>query len=280
MNWILTYTGKRFDLFEPDVDLIDPRDIRTLDAGNSTLPQPDERYKKTVISRLTQSETVSTIAQVLQYLTEFRFIHAQLIQIKFQIFSIGISKCSLVEHRVLKNPTGVTYPFEGLQCRSERLLAHGLGNSKHQSLMDTFKTPCTHRRIVTVFSVPVGCGQRRVSFLNYPLCQEHRPYLNAELGLFSSPLFERMCLSRNQKGSNDSADGTYCLHPSSRAFTRLCKQEDESAADNKSPRRRKRNLEQRIGFEAYFLWEHSWLQAITKSAILTNSHRLVHGVMA
>ena len=27
MNWILTHTGKRFDLFEPDVDMIDPRDI-------------------------------------------------------------------------------------------------------------------------------------------------------------------------------------------------------------------------------------------------------------
>ena len=27
MNWILTQTGKRFDLFEPDVDMIDPRDI-------------------------------------------------------------------------------------------------------------------------------------------------------------------------------------------------------------------------------------------------------------
>lgn len=27
MNWILTHTGKRFDLFEPDVAMIDPRDI-------------------------------------------------------------------------------------------------------------------------------------------------------------------------------------------------------------------------------------------------------------
>jgi len=27
MNWILTSTGKRFDLFEPDADMIDPRDI-------------------------------------------------------------------------------------------------------------------------------------------------------------------------------------------------------------------------------------------------------------
>jgi len=27
MNWILTHTGKRFDLFEPDADMIDPRDI-------------------------------------------------------------------------------------------------------------------------------------------------------------------------------------------------------------------------------------------------------------
>lgn len=27
MNWILTQTGKRFDLFEPDADMIDPRDI-------------------------------------------------------------------------------------------------------------------------------------------------------------------------------------------------------------------------------------------------------------
>lgn len=27
MNWILTATGKHFDLFEPDADLIDPRDI-------------------------------------------------------------------------------------------------------------------------------------------------------------------------------------------------------------------------------------------------------------
>lgn len=27
MNWILTFTGKRFDLFEPDADMIDPRDI-------------------------------------------------------------------------------------------------------------------------------------------------------------------------------------------------------------------------------------------------------------
>lgn len=27
MNWSLTHTGKRFDLFEPDVDMIDPRDI-------------------------------------------------------------------------------------------------------------------------------------------------------------------------------------------------------------------------------------------------------------
>ncbi|NWC90354.1 phosphohydrolase [Pseudomonas reactans] len=27
MNWILTSTGKRFDLFEPNADMIDPRDI-------------------------------------------------------------------------------------------------------------------------------------------------------------------------------------------------------------------------------------------------------------
>lgn len=27
MNWILTHTGKRLDLFEPDADMIDPRDI-------------------------------------------------------------------------------------------------------------------------------------------------------------------------------------------------------------------------------------------------------------
>lgn len=27
MSWILTHTGKRFDLLEPDVDMIDPRDI-------------------------------------------------------------------------------------------------------------------------------------------------------------------------------------------------------------------------------------------------------------
>lgn len=27
MNWILTASGKRFDLFEPDADMIDPRDI-------------------------------------------------------------------------------------------------------------------------------------------------------------------------------------------------------------------------------------------------------------
>ena len=27
MNWILTSTGKRFDLYEPDADMIDPRDI-------------------------------------------------------------------------------------------------------------------------------------------------------------------------------------------------------------------------------------------------------------
>jgi len=27
MNWILTSSGKRFDLFEPDADMIDPRDI-------------------------------------------------------------------------------------------------------------------------------------------------------------------------------------------------------------------------------------------------------------
>ncbi|WP_411386959.1 phosphohydrolase [Pseudomonas sp. MPB03] len=27
MNWIFTHTGKRFDLFEPDADMIDPRDI-------------------------------------------------------------------------------------------------------------------------------------------------------------------------------------------------------------------------------------------------------------